>query len=107
MSEATTITKTNTKNKLIADFKTVIGDIEVLLKEASGQLGDKASGLKEKLNDGMQKAKIQLEELENVAKDKGREAVRVTDDFVHDRPWESIGIGFGIGVLVGILLNRR
>lgn len=105
MSEAAE--KKNTKGKLIADFKTVIGDIEVLLKEASGQLGDKASGLKEKLNDGMQKAKRQLDELESTAKEKGREAIQATDGFVHDRPWESVGIGFGIGVLVGILLNRR
>jgi ElaB/YqjD/DUF883 family membrane-anchored ribosome-binding protein len=105
MSEATE--KTNAKGKLITDFKTVISDIEVLLKEASGQLGDKASGLKEKLNEGVQKAKRQLDELESTAKEKGREAMRVTDGFVHDRPWESVGIGFGIGVLVGILLNRR
>ena len=103
MNEARTATKT----KLISDFKTVVGDMEVLLKEATGQLGDKASVLKERLNDGIHKVKDHLEDLEDTAMEKGKQAVKVTDDFVHDRPWESVGIGFGVGLLLGILLNRR
>lgn len=107
MTEARTANRTNSKTKLISDFKTVVGDMEVLLKEATGQLGDKASGLKEKLNEGIHKVKDHLEDLEDTALEKGKQAVKVTDDFVHDHPWESIGIGFGVGLLLGILLNRR
>lgn len=103
----TVATKSNSKAKLIQDFKTVVGDMEILLKEATGQFGDKASGLKEKLNEGIHKVKDHLEDLEDTVLEQGKQAVKVTDDFVHDRPWESVGIGFGIGLLLGILLNRR
>jgi len=31
----------------------------------------------------------------------------VTDVYVHDNPWRSIGIAAGIGFLVGLLTGRR
>ena len=37
---------------------------------------------------------------------KGKAAARVTDDYVHENPWRSIGVAFGVGVLIGVLVNR-
>jgi ElaB protein len=39
--------------------------------------------------------------------DQARTTVRGTDDFVHQRPWQSVAAGAGIGLLVGYLLGRR
>ena len=36
-----------------------------------------------------------------------KRAARVTDDYVHDNPWQAIGIAAAVGVLVGLLMNRR
>ena len=33
--------------------------------------------------------------------------LRATDDYVHEHPWASIGIAAGVGVLVGLLINRK
>ena len=32
---------------------------------------------------------------------------RATDRAIREHPYESIGIAFGIGVLIGVLINRR
>ena len=39
--------------------------------------------------------------------DGSRRAVRATDGYVRSHPWESIAVGAGIGVLVGLLIGRR
>jgi len=33
--------------------------------------------------------------------------VTATDDFVHDSPWQAVGIAALVGALVGILVTRR
>ena len=52
-------------------------------------------------------AKLRLQELEGQAVDRAKEAARATDDYVHSHPWQAIGIAAGIGVAIGLLLNRR
>src|SRR6266404_5861756 len=34
-------------------------------------------------------------------------SAKATDRAIRDHPYESIGIAFGIGVLLGVLINRR
>jgi ElaB/YqjD/DUF883 family membrane-anchored ribosome-binding protein len=29
------------------------------------------------------------------------------DAYVHDKPWQSIGIAAGLGLLIGLLISRR
>ena len=36
-----------------------------------------------------------------------REAARVTDEFVHDKPWYAVGIAAAAGLVVGMLIGRR
>ena len=34
-------------------------------------------------------------------------SARATDRAIREHPYESIGIAFGVGVLIGVLINRR
>ena len=36
-----------------------------------------------------------------------KDTARATDDYVHDHPWQAIGIAAAVGVVVGLLMNRR
>jgi ElaB/YqjD/DUF883 family membrane-anchored ribosome-binding protein len=36
-----------------------------------------------------------------------REAARVTDEFVRDKPWYAVGIAAGVGLIIGMLIGRR
>jgi ElaB/YqjD/DUF883 family membrane-anchored ribosome-binding protein len=52
----------------------------------------------------------QMEEIQNVlkrAQDLATEKAKEVDRAVHQYPYQSIGIAFGIGILVGILASRR
>jgi ElaB/YqjD/DUF883 family membrane-anchored ribosome-binding protein len=39
--------------------------------------------------------------------ERARAGVKAADRVVRDHPYEAIGIAFGIGILLGILLNRK
>ena len=52
-------------------------------------------------------AKIRLAEAEDEIINKTRAAARATDEYVHDNPWQAVGVAAAIGVLVGLIVGRR
>jgi ElaB/YqjD/DUF883 family membrane-anchored ribosome-binding protein len=52
-------------------------------------------------------AKLKLQDLQDDAVDRAKAAVRVTDDYVRDNPWQAIGAAAAVGFLVGVLVSRR
>lgn len=100
-----------TREKLVQDFKTVIADTEELMRSAAAVGGDKASALRANVEQNLKSAKERLVQLEQAAVEKTKAAAKATDTYVHENPWQSIGITAGVSVLIGItiglLLNRK
>lgn len=96
-----------TKEKLAQDLKIVIADAEELLRATASQAGEKVSAAREKIQDSLRQAKVKLAEIEDVLIDKGKQAARATDEYVHDHPWKAVGIAAGIGLIIGMLISRR
>jgi ElaB/YqjD/DUF883 family membrane-anchored ribosome-binding protein len=95
------------REKLIDDFSAVLAEAEEMLKRASAETGDKARDLRSQVETKLLRAKLRLQELEGEAVDRAKAAARVTDDYVHDNPWQAIGVAAAVGLAVGLLLNRR
>ena len=96
-----------TRDKLMQDVKIVISDAEELLRATASQAGEKVSAAREKVQDSLHRAKVKLAEAEDVMIEKGKQAARVTDEYVHDNPWKAVGVAAGIGLLIGLLIGRR
>ena len=96
-----------TKDKLAQDLKIVIADAEDLLRATASQAGEKVSAAREKIQDSLRRAKLKLADVEDVIVDKGKQAARATDEYVHDQPWRAVGIAAGIGFVIGLLIGRR
>jgi len=97
----------NAREKLVDEFATVLSEAEEMLKRASTETGDKARDLRSQIETKLLRAKLSLQELEGQAVDRAKAAARATDDYVHDKPWQAIGIAAVVGVVVGLLMNRR
>jgi ElaB/YqjD/DUF883 family membrane-anchored ribosome-binding protein len=97
----------STRDKLVEDFGTVLSEAETLLDKAGKETGERARDLRAQVEAKLQSAKSRLKDLESQASDRAREAARVTDDYVHDHPWQSVGAAAAIGFLVGLMMNRR
>ena len=96
-----------TKAQLVTEFKSVIADAEALIKATAGQGGDKVDQVRSKAEASLASAKDKLEDLHEDLIEKGREAVKATDDYVQENPWKAVGIAAGLGLVIGLLVSRR
>lgn len=97
----------SSQEKLVSDIRAVIADAEDILKVTADQTGEKIANLRSRIQERLLDARIRLSAAEEVLIDKTRAAARAADDYVHDSPWQAVGIGAGVGFLVGFILGRR
>lgn len=93
--------------KLIDSVKTSLNDAESLLREAAASSGDKATELRDRAMASLKRTREALYEAQDAVLERGRKAARATDDYVHDNPWQAIGIAGVTGLLLGLLISRR
>jgi len=98
---------TISREKLVDDFSAVLSEAEDLLKRAANETGDRAKDLRSQVEAKLLAAKLRLQEIEGEAVDRARIAARFTDDYVHDNPWQAIGVAAAVGFVAGLMMNRR
>jgi ElaB/YqjD/DUF883 family membrane-anchored ribosome-binding protein len=103
MSEAENNEQQVTLGKLFQDFKVVINDAEGLLKASAGDLGEKAREARARLAASLEGAKVSFHKVE----EKAVAGAKVTDQVIREHPYQSIGVAFGVGLLIGVLVTRR
>lgn len=90
-------------DRLVSDLKTVAHDAEDLLKASAGEVTEKAREARARLTAALERAKDACERLE----EKAVAGAKATDKVIRDHPYQSIGLAFGIGVLIGVLVTRK
>jgi len=85
------------------DIKTLVQDTESLLKATAGDMSDKAKEARTRLNGALAKAK----ETYQLLGEKTVAAAKATDSTIRAHPYESLGIAFGVGLLIGVLVARK
>ena len=96
-----------TKDQLIADFNVMVEDAEALLQATANQGGEEMAVVRARVEESLGVAKARLMEVQDVLIVKTREAAQATDKYVHESPWNVIGLAAGFGLLVGFLVGRR
>ena len=89
--------------RLVGDLKTVTQDAEDLLKASAAEVSDKAPEVRARLTAAMERAKEACARLE----EKAIAGAKATDKAIREHPYQSIGIAFGVGLLVGVLATRK
>lgn len=101
-------TETQTaRDRLIGDFKTVVRDVEELLKATAGQTGDKIGAVRARAEESLREARRKLDEVESDLVDRTKAAAKATDELVHENPWQAVAIATAVGFLLGMLTGRR
>jgi ElaB/YqjD/DUF883 family membrane-anchored ribosome-binding protein len=95
------------RDKIAQDVKAVIADAEELLRVTASEAGERVAVARARIQEGLQQAKTKLGEAEELVADRTRQAARYTDEYVHDNPWQAVGVAVGIGLLLGLILTRR
>lgn len=95
------------KEQLVNDFKVVVADAEALLKATANQGGEKLAEVRAKTEESIKAAKARMVDAREALVTKSKEAAKVTDVYVHENPWKSVGLAASIGLVIGLLISRR
>lgn len=98
---------TASKEKLMEDLRLVMADAEELLRATANQAGEGAIAVRARIQDNLKIVKERLGNAEAAVIDRTRQAAKAADQYVHDSPWQAIGISACAGVVVGMLIARR
>jgi len=90
-------------DRLVSDLKTVTKDAEELLKTVSGEEGNGSNDIRMRLSSAIDSAKATYRRLE----EKAVAGAKATDRVIREHPYESLGVAFGLGLLVGVLVTRK
>lgn len=96
-----------TKEQLIKDFKVVMSDAEELIKATANQGGEALAAVRAKTEASLSQAKAKIIDAEAALLEHAKAAAKATNIYVHQNPWQAVGITAGIGLLVGFVLGRR
>lgn len=89
--------------KLLEDLKAVVQDGEELLKAGVQDLSERGAAARERLAAALEVARETRRKLEAQA----LAGAKATDRMIRDHPYQSIGVAFGVGMVLGIFLNRK
>ena len=100
-----------TKDQLIQEFGAVVAEMEHLLKSVANAGSEKAGAVRTSVEQNLTKAKDRLHGYQQAVADRSRATAKATDHYVHEHPWQALGIAAGLnivaGVVLGLLLSRR
>ncbi len=95
------------KEQLMEDLRAVVTDAEELLRATANQTGEGIASAREHIRESLHSARVRLASAEAALVERTRQAAKATDEYVHEHPWQAVGIGAGVGILIGMLIARR
>jgi ElaB/YqjD/DUF883 family membrane-anchored ribosome-binding protein len=95
------------RERVLADLRKLARDAESLLRVTGSDVTEKGKALRARLAAALERAKTTCAELQEQAVASAKVAATKTDTVIRAHPYESIGIAFGIGLLVGVLVARK
>jgi ElaB/YqjD/DUF883 family membrane-anchored ribosome-binding protein len=98
-----TPTTANPNPKLMNELNSSTETARQFTKETAEQGSEKLNQLRTRLTATVESAKATLHKLE----EKTIDAAKATDHCIREHPYQTIGLAFGVGLLVGILVTRK
>jgi len=84
----------------------VMEDAKAAARQTGEQIKSAANEMVETGKETGRRIGAALETAKNNITEKATNSAKATDRVIRDHPYETIGIAFGIGVLLGVLINR-
>lgn len=97
----------STEDGFIDELRHSLDEAEKLLREAAEATGDQATELRERAARSLRSTREALADAQDAVVERSRQAAKATDHYVHDHPWQAIGVAGVVGLLFGLLMGRR
>jgi ElaB/YqjD/DUF883 family membrane-anchored ribosome-binding protein len=97
----------NIKSVASVEIKSLIADVEDLVARIADLKDADVARVRSKVLRAVDVAKESLADSADTVRRQAQRAATTTDDYVHDSPWQAVGIAALVGAVVGILATRR
>jgi ElaB/YqjD/DUF883 family membrane-anchored ribosome-binding protein len=95
------------RERVMDDLKTLASDAEEFLRATAGDASDKAKEARARMTAALDRAKATYEEIQEQSIESAKAAMKQADETIRAHPYQSLGVAFGIGLLIGALLRRK
>jgi ElaB/YqjD/DUF883 family membrane-anchored ribosome-binding protein len=90
-----------------ADTELLMRDAQNLFHEAKSLSGERADALRAQGAAMLDSALTQVQQIQTKAVEKSKALATSTNTYVHDHPWQAVGVAAVVGTLVGLLIARK
>jgi ElaB/YqjD/DUF883 family membrane-anchored ribosome-binding protein len=97
----------NIKSAASTEIKSLIADVEDLVARIADLKDADVARVRTKVLKAVETAKESLADSADSVRRQAQRAAATADDYVHDSPWQAVGIAALVGAVVGILATRR
>jgi ElaB/YqjD/DUF883 family membrane-anchored ribosome-binding protein len=97
----------NVRTVASAEIKSLIADVEDLVARIADLKDTDVARVRNKVLGAIGSAKDSIADSAESVRRKAQRVATTADDFVHDRPWQAVGVAALVGAVVGILATRR
>jgi ElaB/YqjD/DUF883 family membrane-anchored ribosome-binding protein len=95
------------RERIRTDLENLTRDAEDLLKVTAGDVSEKAKEARSRVGAALERAKTTCAHLQEQTLATAKAAAKKADIVIREHPYESIGIAFGVGLLIGVLVTRK
>lgn len=81
--------------------------LEEILRSSGDPAVQKYIELKARAEQALEEVKNRVSHASDSYYYRAKQAVYKADDYVHEKPWQGIGVGAAVGLVLGLLLARR
>jgi ElaB/YqjD/DUF883 family membrane-anchored ribosome-binding protein len=92
---------------LTNEFRSLVADVEDLVQATGSLTGEELARAKQKLQARISAARDYVGDAATSIADRARNTAKSANNYVHEQPWQVIGITAAAGLLIGFLLGRR
>lgn len=93
--------------RLMNDLKNAVAEGDHLLKEMAGATADEVASARSRIEATVHGARTRLDDARTLVGKRAQRAAEVSVEYVKENPWKSLGVVAAVGLIAGILLNRR
>lgn len=89
------------------DLELLSETLEEVLRSSGDPADQKYVELKARAERALEEVKNRVSHASDSYYYRAKQAVYKADDYVHEKPWQGIGAGTAVGLVLGLLLARR
>jgi len=97
----------NVKSVASDEIRSLIADVEDLVARISDLKDDDVARVRNRVMRAVGDAKESLVDSADRVRRQTQQIAATADDYVHDNPWQAVGLAALVGAVVGVIASRR